>query len=403
MTIDPLALLLIQFFCLLTGTATLAWALMAYPLGIASKACWTFSAANLLVLVGLFLTTFRDDTPSYLFWFVADMAILLAFSLLRQGTRKLFKLPGCLHQDLSLLGITALFMLSYPPQMDSNTPLAIIFSIAAAIYFLLLTRDNLIALFPNIGQRYAVALTIPILGLVLLFCTRATLLLIAPESAEQLAAIKTAEAVPMLWVFVVIALILNVTMMGNALTRLVQKIRLQADKDYLTQLWNRRALNKQLDRVHQRWLRDSVPYSLILFDLDLFKKINDTHTHAAGDAVLVHTASVLSKIIRRIDTLSRYGGEEFLLLLPASCEEAAQITAEKLRRAIKNRPLQWQSQYITVSASFGCVTVAPGDTPEQVLNRADKAMYHAKEQGRDGICQFSPEMADEARMKPKPD
>ncbi|TVP13272.1 GGDEF domain-containing protein [Shewanella sp. KCT] len=386
MNIDPIAELLVLFICLLASTSTLAWGLMAYPLRIAPRASTYFSLANLFILMGVLLTTLRDQTPSYLYWLGADMLLLLGFVLLRSGTQRLFRLPSSIKIDLALLLLTGLLMLTQPPSIAASDTLGIFFSFMAASTFLLMAKDNLVALEHTVKRPIAVILLSPIALMGVIFGLRALLLLIEPTLKSHLASIQSADAIPMLWLYVVMTLWINVIMMGNALTRLVQKMRQQADRDYLTGLWNRRAMQQQLEQLHQRWLRDGQAYSLILFDLDFFKQINDKFGHSAGDAVLVKTAQQIGKVTRAMDIFCRLGGEEFLLVLPGTDGEVAEIIAQKLQQALRQSSLNWQGSLIPISASFGIVTTATGDTPDSLLALADKAMYRAKETGRDRCC-----------------
>ncbi len=385
MPIDLHTEILIRFICLIAVTATVAWGVMAYPLRIAPKACSYFSIANLLVLFGVYLTSLRTNEISYLSWFIADLCMLSGFILLRRGTQRLFRLASSLKSDVSLLTVTALLMLTTPPSAESSTTLGILFSLMASATFLLLAKDNFVALRTSANKYVAIVLLSPIAILGITFLFRAVALLMIPSIGTHLATIQTPEAIPMLWFFLIITLFINVIMMGNALTRLVQKIRLQADKDYLTGLWNRRSVHQQLTQLHHFWLREGKEFSLILFDLDFFKQINDSYGHQAGDKVLVNTASTLSKVLRTTDIFSRFGGEEFLVVLPVTDTKSAVIIAEKLRETLQASTLTWQGETIDVSASFGIATIRHEDNLEALLSRADNAMYQAKQTGRNNI------------------
>ncbi|QYK01033.1 GGDEF domain-containing protein [Shewanella psychrotolerans] len=386
MITDPLAQQLIFFICLLATTATLAWGAMAYPLRIAPRASGYFSVANLFLLIGVILTSQRSSDPSYLYWPIANIMILMGFLLLRHGTQRLFRLKSSIKTDCVLLTVFTVLIALQEPGPQSNQIVGILFSSMAALSFLLLAKDNRIALAPSLNLTFILLLLSPIIVLAFIFTLRTLLLLFAPSLGSHMANLQSADAIPMLWFFVMMTLLVNVVMIGNALTRLVQKIRLQADKDYLTGLWNRRAMHQRLALLHQCWLRDGKTYSLILFDLDYFKEINDNYSHAAGDHVLIQTATELSKVIRAIDTFSRYGGEEFLIILPATDAQQVAIITDKLRSKLNSSPVIWQDNAIPITASFGTATVSQLDTPETMLIKADKAMYRAKHTGRNNIC-----------------
>ena len=123
-----------------------------------------------------------------------------------------------------------------------------------------------------------------------------------------------------------------------------------------------------------------------MFDLDHFKAINDRHGHLCGDAVLAAVGSRMKAVLRGGDVKCRYGGEEFLILLPDTPASGAMHVAETLRRDIQEHPVQWQGNTIAMSASFGVTTAAPGELDGlAVLARADSALYGAKQSGRNCV------------------
>lgn len=387
MIFDPQALLLIQFICLLIGTSAIAWGLIAHPLNIASKASIRLSLANLCVLLGVILNTQRGEGSSYLFWFVSDISLLLGFMLLRRGTQYLFRLHNSTKFDTIALIITAAIMLSAPPNASSEHFLAAVFSSTAALFFIMLTKDNFFAIKRDVGSRIAMVMVTPLLAMAGIFIIRVFIALFLPEQSNTFLSLNTREAIPVLWFYVFLILLINIVMIGNAITRLVSKIRLLADRDQLTGLWNRRAMHKMLTHIHQRWLRDHVPYSVILLDLDHFKAINDRYGHAVGDVALQTAATLFASKLRANDVLSRHGGEEFLVLLPATNAQEALAVAEKLHRILRENPIRWQKDSISLTASLGYATIYPECEPEKLLIQADQAMYRAKLAGRDRICQ----------------
>lgn len=387
MIFDPQALLLIKFICLLASTAAVVWGLIAKPLAIATQASMRFSLANLFVLLGIILNSQRSEASSYLFWFCSDMAILFGFILLRWGTKALFRLSPSVKSDLILLAITAGVMLSVPPNFSSERTLAVAFSACAALIFTMLTRDNYQAIKRDTGNRVAIAMVMPLVGMVGIFTIRIFIALLSPEESPIFIAMHTQEAIPVLWFYVFLTLLINIVMIGNAMTRLVSKIRMLAERDQLTGLWNRRAMHKFLNNIHQRWLKDNVPYSMILLDLDHFKEINDQYGHDAGDLALLTAARLFGSVLRENDALCRHGGEEFLVILPATDAPAARAVAEKLHQVLKDNSFIWQGVTIKIHASLGYATIYQGCQPDKLLIQADQAMYRAKSEGRDRICQ----------------
>lgn len=387
MEFDPQALLLIKFICLLTGTAAIAWGLIAQPLKIATLASMRFSLANICVLLGITLNTQRTESDSYLYWFCADIAILLGFIMLRWGTQYLFRLQHSARFDLTTLAITAVLMLMVPPNFHSEPVLAMLFSANATLSFVMLTRDNYYAIRRETGNKVAIAMVMPLIAMVIIFAIRFFIALFAPDETQTFIAIHTVEAIPMLWFYVFLALLINIVMIGNAMTRLVSKIRVLAEKDQLTGLWNRRAMQKRLSHIHQRWQKKAEPYSVILLDLDHFKHINDHYGHDVGDLALLTAARLFNSVLREGDILCRHGGEEFLVLLPATSAQAARVVADKLHRILRENPINWQDKKVQLCASVGYATIYQGCQPDKLLIEADHAMYRAKSEGRDRICQ----------------
>lgn len=172
--------------------------------------------------------------------------------------------------------------------------------------------------------------------------------------------------------------------------RLLAELARQARHDPLTGLLNRGALVAELDREWQRSQRTNEPLACVMIDLDFFKRINDTHGHAAGDAVLQAVAALVRASCRGCDLPGRYGGEEFLVLLPSTTEVGAATWAERLRRSIATLPLDIGQETLQVTASFG-VTGRIGDTVgcDQLVDQADQALRLAKQLGRDQVVSFS--------------
>ena len=154
--------------------------------------------------------------------------------------------------------------------------------------------------------------------------------------------------------------------------------------DRLTGLVNRRGGEDSIARELARAQRDSTPLSLVLLDIDHFKRINDVHGHAEGDRVLRDVARVISGAVRRSDLAIRWGGEEFVLVLPGATLEGARITAERLRALIARAVPSADAHPVTVSMGIG--VAAAGERAELVLARADARMYVAKRAGRDRVC-----------------
>lgn len=166
-----------------------------------------------------------------------------------------------------------------------------------------------------------------------------------------------------------------------------RELQAQATHDPLTNLYNRREFNRLVELETARATRQNLPTAFVLADLDHFKRVNDEHGHPAGDAVLVHTARVLTEHLRSIDVMARFGGEELLVMLPGTDTAGALALAEKLRLRLAESSVAWQGQTIRITASFGVVVRQPGQPEplEALYACADEALYRAKESGRNRV------------------
>ncbi|MGA2031785.1 MAG: diguanylate cyclase [Thermoguttaceae bacterium] len=191
-------------------------------------------------------------------------------------------------------------------------------------------------------------------------------------------------------------------------SRLVETWVAQALSDALTGIANRRALDDDLRRRVGEFQRYQRNVSLLLGDIDHFKRVNDTYGHQAGDEVLRGVARVLSAAARTVDLVARYGGEEFAVVLPETCTEAAVATADRLRQAVEAARFQSGGKELNVTISFGAATLLKGEEVAQWIERSDSAMYAAKQNGRnrcyshDGrmLCPYHP--AQEQQQPPGP-
>jgi two-component system, cell cycle response regulator len=160
-----------------------------------------------------------------------------------------------------------------------------------------------------------------------------------------------------------------------------------ATRDFLTRLHNRKYFAEALEAEFSFALRHQVPLSVLMIDIDHFKRTNDTHGHGAGDHVLTQVAQQLRECLRNEDILARYGGEEFGVLLRDSDASQSLLCAERIRRKVENRTFEFKGTTIAVTISVGVATYAAGpyDTAEQLFEAADRMLYRAKEAGRNRV------------------
>lgn len=165
-----------------------------------------------------------------------------------------------------------------------------------------------------------------------------------------------------------------------------EKLEQMASRDELTGTLNRRSMMGLLDEERQRMMRTGQPFGVALFDLDHFKQVNDDFGHLTGDETLRHFTRAALASMRNTDRLGRYGGEEFLMLLTATADEAAaRMAAERVREGTAGHDWASVAPGLKVTVSAGVALCQPGETTEQLLDRADQALYAAKREGRNRV------------------
>lgn len=172
--------------------------------------------------------------------------------------------------------------------------------------------------------------------------------------------------------------------MRNAL--LYRAATQSALRDPLTGTGNRVAMDQTLQREIEMARRHMQPLSLLMLDIDHFKRVNDSHGHSAGDEVLKAVAASIKSQLRNVDMVFRFGGEEFLILLSNTPREAAAMVGERLRFAAQAQEYLADGQVIDLTVSLGCSTLLPGESAESLLRRADSALYVAKREGRNRLA-----------------
>jgi two-component system cell cycle response regulator len=166
-----------------------------------------------------------------------------------------------------------------------------------------------------------------------------------------------------------------------------KRLRKLSITDGLTELYNHRHVHELLRDEFERSTRSGEPISVAMMDLDHFKKVNDTYGHPTGDVILYETARIIRETAREIDMVGRYGGEEFIALLPNTGEDAAAQFAERVREAVHGHLYRDEATEVrmTVSCGVAAFPAAGVDSPEALLKRADEALYRAKSGGRNRV------------------
>jgi diguanylate cyclase (GGDEF)-like protein len=321
---------------------------------------------------------------------LGNTSIFLAYGLILVGIQEHLghRRSGAMILAMALAILAAgLFW----PGMYANTSIrvgllaTVYMGLAIACAFLLWrAEDTMLA-----GYRKAVALVI--LGNALLLSLRAVYIALGRGESAEPGGVNV--MVPAFLSSMVFYMALNVALALLLFRRKEAHLRHMARHDALTGLLNRYSLEEYAAREMARVDRSDHQLSVVLLDLDNFKRINDDHGHAAGDRVLVEAADRIREMIREGDIAFRVGGEEFLVLLPgADGREAARI-ADRLRRSLADGPFHYRSTEIRVSTSVGVVAYDPvHDNWESLQRRADQALYRAKDGGRNRV-ELAPDRA----------
>jgi len=168
----------------------------------------------------------------------------------------------------------------------------------------------------------------------------------------------------------------------------IEKERQQTLRDVLTEIPNRLAYEERLSLELANYRRNQTPFTLVVWDIDFFKKVNDVYGHAAGDQVLRLVSSILNKNMRETDFIARYGGEEFVSILPDTDIKAAKLVTDKLRELIATSNFHFREESVKITVSAGFAEIKNNEDGENLFIRADKALYKAKESGRNN-CQVA--------------
>jgi diguanylate cyclase len=183
-----------------------------------------------------------------------------------------------------------------------------------------------------------------------------------------------------------IAVVLAIAFLLNRVTHSEQRLVRISTTDPLTGIFNRRHFMAMLAREQHRAERYRTGFSLLMLDIDHFKKINDTYGHPIGDEAIKAMAAAASKYLRPTDMIGRFGGEEFVVMLPHTDEAGAVVAAERIRESVANVVVPAGDQDVRFTVSIGAATYARKANAEQMLECADKALYAAKTGGRNQVC-----------------
>lgn len=370
---------------LLGGVFGLSWAVLGLASRESLRYSLNFCVANLCVAAGVVWVTQRAEVTNFYTAQLADWLGTAGVTAFASGVLLLSEVrsaPWWLRglPLMAEIGLTCWV----PADNSSYFYRALIFNgataLAAFLAFASCMRNGGVA--GGLVIRSLVATPFFLAGF--LFALRGgTLAIDWHEGALPLQAYHSYTT--FLWGYITVQVVANISNGGMVVAKLLTQIKRLAARDTLTGILNRRALMERMTACMAVFKRHGHPLSCSLVDLDHFKAINDQYGHEAGDAALVHATQLVGSQLRVTDSLGRYGGEEFVLVLPETSLTEAYPVVERIRDRLQITPFVFHGIQIPLSASFGVAALMPGESLGEWLHRADLAMYEAKGQGRNCV------------------
>jgi diguanylate cyclase (GGDEF)-like protein len=371
---------------LVHGLVTLVWWVGGTLLGLSRRAAWHWMIAAVANGAALSLLPLSQIAPLPAHLLVASVLVVHGLISMRRGLQGFLRLR---HTDIShaALGVGVIIVnLGLCLPMGWIVQGEAISMVAVALLLGRTAFENHAPLADEFGPGVARSHT-GVLGLAGLLFAGSALMVAVPTLHQAWGRLTPDVAMfALLAVHLLLSVAVSFLTGYMVVTRLVRKLQHLSHHDSLTGLLNRRAIEYLLARESQRLQRFGEQFSLLIIDIDHFKRINDRLGHAAGDAVLCAVAQALQAHAREVDRVARFGGEEFCALLPHTLHDGALLAAERLRYAINQISIPWSDEVIAVTISVGVATADhPSETLEALLKRADQALYKAKSEGRNRV------------------
>jgi diguanylate cyclase (GGDEF)-like protein len=363
----------------------LGWALGAWLLRDQRRALAPWAAFLGFVGLGFVLMAQRGDDRSWLAFNGAALCWAAGLLMLWRGVAHHVAGPDRRRlQALLMAGLVVAHGWIGPAASMAEARVVLSYG-ANLLIVVLMVSDLRRPMATAYGRRGFVAVMLPAAIVGASFAVPLVRQLLSPGQPLELHRFDDANLGVML-VFLISAAIFNFSFMALVIARLLSRLRELSDRDGLTGLYNRRAAEAGMQAQWKRWQRDRQPFALALVDLDHFKRINDQLGHPVGDEALAHAARVLQQAVRADDMVARFGGEEFIVLMPGANLAPAHALGERLCQRLRQQPLSAGDSVISITASVGVAEVVQPDADAiQVLRRADQALYRAKAAGRDRV------------------
>lgn len=363
---------------------TVLYAVWHFNKGIPGLRLWTLSFLSASVFCASLVV--RDHVPEVLSVVVTQASIAVAAYLAFLGSRAYMGRASAPHgyaaSVITVVVVAAVHFTVVQPNLAIRFALA---GSVSGVFFLLTAHTLARGDFRSVPARYLFALVSGLHGLFVL--VRPLLFKLGTPPWGDVAG---GDMVVLLSQFVVLESTLSLVMMAFGTLMLInehitRELRHLAEVDPLTDVFNRRAFLALLEKAISSAHRTRCGLSVLAVDLDHFKKVNDTCGHKGGDDVLRHFVGLASGCLRTEDVMGRLGGEEFVIFLPNASSEGTLAVAERLRALVASDPVLTDCGPIHLTVSIGATQYLPGDSSDTLLQRADDAMYLAKEHGRNRV------------------
>lgn len=383
------AAIFVSILFTIQGVVTLMFTLLARS--YRGTAAWAVS--NLLATLATILYGLRDIIPDFVSIVVANLLYALALCWLYYGVRQFLKMgtPPRYLVLFPLIVVVAIPYLTYVRDdivARSILMSAVLVALMVNTALLLFTKTT-----PALRRSHWFTATIFLLFAGFHLVRIIPLLALPPTSPL---ALNLLFSIPMI-VSAVCGLLWTAGIALMITERLVVELQHTATHDFLTSTLNRRAAQTLLEAEVHRAHQQESPLSILLMDVDHFKLINDHYGHATGDEVLVTLVQRMSRVSGTTTQIARWGGEEFLVILPATSANSAYETAHQVLTLIAGTPIVVEGKAIACSVSIGVATIESATTTlDDLLRRADRALYHAKHAGRNMVFADSSTVADVA-------
>jgi diguanylate cyclase (GGDEF)-like protein len=357
------------------------WAVGAVWVPSSRRALAHWSAWSALSVVTWGILAMRYDSLPL----VGVVSGLLSALLLQRGIRIFIERPPSHGLAAGLLMAVAIASWLWTDPAQRHWQTVVNYGALGTLY-LVIAWDLYTHARDQLNFRVPMLLALPVLLGSGGFLSRSVRALIWPESVYTQMIVDSQLNTNAAFLYITLVLALHAVLGSLVIGRLVNELRRLSTHDALTGLLNRRAMEEALFTQVKRSGRSKVPFAVMMLDLDHFKRINDQFGHAVGDLALKHVSKLLSSALREVDRLARFGGEEFVVLMPDATLTQAEPVAERLRELLAANPLMHDAIKVPLSVSIGLAEWhSVGDDSSHVLVRADAALFQAKVQGRNRV------------------